>query len=169
MTAGIPDDLLTSIASGDPVDYAEIKQLGLDINASGVTHQRTLLMAAAYGNRADLIRLLVSDGAMVDRGNGIYGMAALHEAAWNGNINATTALLDLGANIDVTCDDETTPLMFAASSGECSAVRLLLSRGADVNRVDKHGFNALMMAIEKCQDEAASILEAAGSRVSDVE
>jgi ankyrin repeat protein len=56
-----------------------------------------------------------------------------------------------------------TPLMRAADAGRISAVRNLLSRGADVNEKDPIGITALMVAAGRGHLEVVKVLLAAGA------
>lgn len=92
----------------------------------------TLAAAACLGMWEEVARL----GATVNSAKKQFAfvMAALH-----GNTAALTALLDIGADVNERSADlysHGTPLHHAVSSGSLDAVKLLVSRGADVNAVD---------------------------------
>ena len=59
------------------------------------------------------------------------GMTALLHAAREGHIEAATALLDGGADIDQASADATTPLLMAALNGQFDLALVLVARGAD--------------------------------------
>ena len=59
------------------------------------------------------------------------GMTALLHAAREGHIDAATALLDGGADIDQASADTTSPLLMAALNGQFDLALLLIERGAD--------------------------------------
>ena len=59
------------------------------------------------------------------------GMTALLHAAREGHIEAATALLDGGADIDQASADTTSPLLMAALNGQFDLALLLIERGAD--------------------------------------
>ena len=59
------------------------------------------------------------------------GMTALLHAAREGHIEAATALLDGGADIDQASADTTSPLLMAALNGQFDLALLLVERGAD--------------------------------------
>lgn len=65
----------------------------------------------------------------------------------NGDESAAVRLLDEGANIEARdgCDHQTA-LVFAADRGHLPIVRLLVSRGADINAQDDKGWTALSEA-----------------------
>ena len=65
---------------------------------------------------------------------GVGGMTALHHAVRQGNLAATMALLDGGADINAKHDvDGTTPLLMAAINGQYDVAIRLIERGADPN------------------------------------
>ncbi len=61
------------------------------------------------------------------------GMTALLHAAREGHIEAATALLDGGADIDQISADATSPLLLAALNGQFDLALVLIERGADPN------------------------------------
>lgn len=65
--------------------------------------------------------------ANVDDTEQCGGFAALHLAAFNGHINATKALKDIGADISATDNKGQTALHVAARGGHRDVLELLLS------------------------------------------
>ncbi len=79
--------------------------------------------------------------------------------------DSAKALLEHGADVNVTANDGSTALMLAASSGDSEIVRDLLSKGADVSaKFTQTGKTALMLAREKDYTEIVQLLEAAGAK-----
>lgn len=72
-------------------------------------------------------------------------------AAREGFIDFVSTLIDFGANIDATTNDETcmNALLYAAENGHLEVLRLLLARGATLNQVDGKGRCALVLAASK--------------------
>lgn len=159
MSKSIPDAFLSAIAGGEPVSFQDIMSLGLDLNAAGVSINRTLLTSAAYAGRSDLIVALVDAGATLDTPSP-EGMTALHEAASRGQLAAVQKLLDLGANIEAEEPGGCTPLMLASAWGHRDVVRLLLEWGSDVKHRNRAGFTALMLAEYKDEADVAAMLSA---------
>ena len=58
----------------------------------------------------------------------------LIEAAGRGDVALVGQLIDQGASIDAVALDDWTPLTRAATEGHLDVVRLLLAKGADVNK-----------------------------------
>ena len=64
-------------------------------------------------------------------------------------LSAMTALLKAGAKINLACADGDTPLMRASRylyRNEMDGIKLLISKGADVNKTFPKGTSALMLA-----------------------
>ena len=72
-------------------------------------------------------------------------------------------LLDRGADINARATINNTPIQQAAYSGHLETVRLLLSRGANVNIVGEGG-SALHIAIEKGHTDIAELLRQHGAK-----
>ncbi len=119
-------------------DLAKVQLLAhrADVNAVSTNTGRSALMLAALADSSsDIVKLLLAasaDPTQVDAA----GMTTLN-AATLGNDTATIRLfVDAGAAIDA--PDRfvgSTPLMNAAANGNLEAVKLLLSKGANVNAV----------------------------------
>jgi ankyrin repeat protein len=60
----------------------------------------------------------------------------------------TKLLLDAGANVNSVKIDGTTPLHYAALTGQLELVQALLDNGGNINACTKDGFTPLDLAIE---------------------
>ena len=67
-------------------------------------------------------------------------------AAGKGEIEAMTALLEKGSDVNASDDSGATALLRAAGSGHLEAVKMLLDKGADLGTRDGDGSTALMWA-----------------------
>ena len=85
-----------------------------------------------------------------DRGPTMMGgLTPLHYAARQGNLAATVALLDKGANInEVTQSEQSTPLVLAIANGHLDVARVLVEHGADVNKANVMGVTPLYATID---------------------
>jgi ankyrin repeat protein len=97
-------------------------------------------------------------------------------------VETMKVLLDAGADLKLTTDDGTTPLMVAAGLGRCTfnpnikrgarsqsaeaAVTLLLDRGADINQVNEADFTALHGAAMRGLNEVIKILVDRGANIN---
>ena len=82
-------------------------------------------------------------------------MAALHAASAGGHLDIMKLLLDYDADIDLTDQENMTPLHYAVISGGKEAVSLLLKNGADTSIKTKEGKTALDIARELAEEELA--------------
>lgn len=73
--------------------------------------------------------------------------STLFNAVETGNLQAVTALLQGGADLDARNDEEMTPLMVASGLGHFDIVEALIALGANVNARNTLGWTALMKAI----------------------
>ncbi len=137
------------------------------------------LIAAARDGNAVAIREIVKKGADPNEAYGSLNWTPLMHAVYSNRISSVKALLDSGADVNRTGDDETeprtkqlrvTPLMMAAGYGYTPIVKLLLKRGADPALVDGDGNRALDYALTgtlyrrtflECQDSTVRALIAA--------
>lgn len=92
--------------------------------------------------------------------------SSLHDAAYRGDTAKITALLDSGA-YDVNTPNVRgwPPLFYAAGQNQFDVVRLLLGRGADINKKDDSGANVLVAAALKGSAEMTRFLIEKGADV----
>jgi ankyrin repeat protein len=83
---------------------------------------------------------------------------ALMNAARNGDSEAVSRMLDLGANINEKTSKGKTALMLAAAGGFTDTVKLLIERGADVKIRDNYDTTALIAAATSGHPDAAALL-----------
>ena len=76
------------------------------------------------------------------------GLTPLVLATREGHLDTIKALLDGGADINLTTADGTTALLVATQNADAEAAQLLISRGADVNRANSRGWNPLYMTVK---------------------
>ncbi|XP_048558689.1 ankyrin-1-like isoform X2 [Triticum urartu] len=93
---------------------------------------RALHVAAVHG-RMPVCAYLVEDLQVNVDATDESGETALSYAAVNGIVNVVRYLLDHGANPDKSGPGNRTPLHMAVGQGNCEIVKVLLSKGADVN------------------------------------
>ncbi|MBK6005350.1 ankyrin repeat domain-containing protein [Ramlibacter ginsenosidimutans] len=111
---------------------------------------RTPLIAAAEAACAEVVRTLIQVGADPERSDDL-GSTALHHAAWRSGEPASdclVALLDAGCDADEESGNGATAVMVAAHAGNVDGVRVLLSRGANVDARDADGNTPLLFALD---------------------
>ena len=93
----------------------------------------TAIHLAVWGGHEDTVALLASRGAPLDA-PASQGATPLLIAVQNGMTDMCALLLSLGCDVEESHQiEQTVPLQYAAIKGCHSMVRLLLSRGAEVN------------------------------------
>ena len=140
---GVPS-LLWAIQSEAPKSAMLLaKQPKIQLNAENQLGE-TALMMAAINNQLELAKLLIEQGADVNK----PGWTPLHYAATRGHREMMRLLLDHDAYIDSESQNGTTPLMMAAYSASPLAVKLLLEEGADPTLANHGNATALDLAIK---------------------
>ncbi|KAI7913393.1 hypothetical protein M0657_010044 [Pyricularia oryzae] len=142
--------LRTAVNSGYSERVLALISAGEDINACDSIGGSTALTLAVWLHRLDITRILIENGADVDKPDAT-GNTALHIAVKDGYEDIVALLLSSGANIDKPLHSWT-PLLFA--SRECHygcyarIAELLVNNGADVKAADYHGRTALHWAAQ---------------------
>ncbi|MDQ7826788.1 MAG: ankyrin repeat domain-containing protein [Candidatus Eremiobacteraeota bacterium] len=180
--------LLLALEKGEFLIAAFLVKSGADVHTAD-REKNTPLHHAAAALYDDIVIMLVKKGAQVNSRN-LAGDTPLMMAAHSGPSEVATFLLSHGASKDIfSCaglgDTKTmavllkkapdlarardgsgdTPLHYAAYAGQKSAVKLLLSQGADVNAQSKSLWTPLHNAALKGDSETASFLLEKGARV----
>lgn len=104
---------------------------------------RALLKAAGQG-RADMVSILLRQGARADAGAG--EIPAIFSAALGNHTECMRRLLEAGADINARNSKGSTPLMAAAFHGHLQATEFLVDAGADRFLRNKEGTDALGFA-----------------------
>ena len=138
---------------------------GANVNATDGAGRTVLFFAAERGN-SDVVQALLRHGGDVSVPDK-YGRTALFLASANGNCQVAEVLLSSGAKVEV-CDKYGNPLMFytahmmtgdKAHGSLIRMLRLLISRGADVNRTNSDGENLLLFFLTFARNGLAKMDE----------
>ncbi len=122
-------ELVRAARAGDGARVKELLQRDPRLLAARDPMGNTALIAAVNSGHDALAELLLDAGVAPD----------IHEASAIGDVERMTAWLDRSpALLDAYSAEGFPPLALAAHFGHADAVRLLLARGADVNRVARH-------------------------------
>ncbi|MCU1234291.1 MAG: Ankyrin [Candidatus Solibacter sp.] len=147
--------LVAAAAANDMASIRLLLEKGAAVNAKDPVGFTPLMHAAANGN-LKAVELLVARHADVNvvsaekidtAKNGplaIGNLTALMVGAPTGGADLMKALLDAGAKVDAEDVRRMTPLMLAIATDHADprTVRLLIERGADVNKKDREGQTA---------------------------
>lgn len=152
--------LMIASGSGKRDVVRVLLDMGADMsyqNSSG----RTSLMEACFHGELECAQLLIEHGSSC-LSRDFSGFSSLHYAVDGGNINMVNFVLNEGVPVD-DLDASTlsgwTPLMRVATlGGDAAIARVLVERGADVNRRDSEGNTVLMLATLNNLDELVRVL-----------
>lgn len=148
MRCSSEETLLHAAALKGNVEIAQrLLKKGSDIHATK-TDGLTPLQLAALGPSADMIRLLVAYGAIVDtKGtHGAAGMTPLHRAASMGYPATVQALIDAGADIELTWPGGSSSIGLAAADNNLATFSVLKNAGARVDSITDNGATILHVA-----------------------
>lgn len=167
------------IAASQAVDVESLRLLiarGAEVNAANGAGF-TALINAAGENDLEAVKLLLAKGADVHAANssggtvknGPIALKQMTPLLWAAPFAAPAlarALLDAGAKVDARDIRGMTPLMLAAGSEthDLATMRLLISRGADVNARSATGETALDWAKKHNDPAVLRLLREAGAK-----
>jgi len=88
----------------------------------------------------------------------------LHEAAWNGDVDAARKLIESGEDLNAREPaGGSSPLITAATFGQADVARLLIEAGADLDQQNNDGSTALITAAFFAREEIVAALLDAGA------
>jgi len=151
-------------------DYATARRLvaeGADANAADQSGW-TALMGAALSPDPTTTRLLLGAGAHVNASDK-DSVTPLYIAVFNRNIATASELINHGSDVNAIHKGNTFsegPLGVAARLSQPAVVKLLLEKGAEVNRADPLGNTPLMLVARSNCPKAVEFLIAAGAEVN---
>lgn len=93
------------------------------------------LLHAVWGGNADIVELLIKNGADVNATDA-NGRPVLHIAALGGNISIVKLLVARGARIEAKGGGALTPLAKALISGRAEIAKFLIAKGADLKPLE---------------------------------
>jgi ankyrin repeat protein len=161
--------LMAAARTGNPDVVRLLVAAGADVNARESIAGETALMWAAFENHGPIVRLLAAHGADVDArstrnsfprfkfGDGIVarptvlpkgGWTALMYAARQNAMEAAAALLESGADPNLTDPDGTSALVFAIINAHYDLAAMLVEKGADPDVADVSGMTAIYAAVD---------------------
>jgi len=141
--------LMTCSRTGDAAAVRALLSRGADVNRREPVHGQTALMWAAAGGQAQVVTLLVGAGADVRARSRAYPQTVTSEVTQRRGREALNYTVPRGGS---------TPILFAARSGDAESVRVLVAAGADVNDALPNGMTALVEAAHSGNEEAAIAL-----------
>jgi ankyrin repeat protein len=128
-------DAVTIAAVADDVETLALL-LSLGASAKQVTsrYDGTALIAAAHLGHDEVVRRLIAAGAPLDHVNNLHWTAVIESIVLgDGGVRhqrTLQALIDAGANLQLTDRDGRTPLQLAYARGHAAMARMLITGGA---------------------------------------
>ena len=151
--------LMLAARSGNAAAVQALLAKGADVNAREKTRQQTALMWAVSNKHPEVTRLLVAKGADVNARSAnrtrVFNMGGNRSA---GSASADTPLEEVNIG-------GSTPLLFAARSGDVESARQLIAAGANVNDVQADGNTVLILAAHSGHGTLAQLLMEHGADV----
>jgi len=141
--------LMTCSRTGDVKTVEALLARGADVNRRELRHDQTALMWAAAQKHPDVVARLVKAGADVEARSRAYTQTVTSEVTQRAGREALNYTVTRGGS---------TPLLFAARSGDSESARLLIEAGANVNDALPDGMTALVEAAHSGQQAVAMLL-----------
>ncbi|MGE3478387.1 MAG: ankyrin repeat domain-containing protein [Dongiaceae bacterium] len=153
-------------ASSKKIDEVLLPTIITPLSTSNLADESPLVVAAANGDLGELRRLLQENPGAINQVK--YGniWSLLKVAAYVGHAPCVRALIEAGADINITSLDGWTSLMCAAGNGHLECVKELIRAGADLEIANKHGNNALIQAVIHNRPECMKELIKAGANIN---
>jgi ankyrin repeat protein len=141
--------LMTCARSGGARAVKALLVKGARVNVKEKAHDQTAMMWAASQRHPEVTALLIEAGGEIDARSRTYAQTVVGEQTQRfGREELNYSVLRGGS----------TPLLFAARSGDTTSARLLLAAGANVNDALPDGTSALVLAAHSGHGETAAML-----------
>jgi len=152
--------LMNCARTGNAASVKVLLAAGANVNAKEPEHDQTALMWAAAEKHSDAVRVLLDGGADFRARSRTYTQTVTSEVTQRAGREELNYTVARGGS---------TPLLFAARSGDVESVRLLLAAGADVNDSLPNGMSALVLAAHSGNGPAARLMLEKGANPNDAE
>jgi ankyrin repeat protein len=129
--------LMTCARTGEAAAVRALLAKGADVNAREPSHDQTALMWAVAQQHPVVVAALLERGADVRARSRVYTQTVTSEVTQRAGREALNYTVSRGGS---------TPLLFAARSGDVESARLLLAAGANVDDMLPDGMTALVEA-----------------------
>lgn len=151
--------LMTCARTGNAAAVKALLTHGADAKAAEPEHNQTALMWAIAQNHPETAALLVEFGADIKARSKSYSQTVVGEQTQRAGREELNYNVMRGGS---------TPLLFAARSGDAESAKLLLSKGADPNDALPDGTSALTLAAHSGQRDVALALLDKGANPNDL-
>jgi ankyrin repeat protein len=141
--------LMNCARTGEAAAVRALVARGARVDARESAHQQTALMWAAAERHPEAVAALLAAKADVRARSVVYSQTVTSEVTQRAGREALNYSVPRGGS---------TPLLFAARSGDAASARLLLDAGADVNDTVADGLPALTLAAYSGHGDVAAVL-----------
>jgi ankyrin repeat protein len=141
--------LMNCARTGDAAAVRALLARGARVDARETAHQQTALMWAVAERHPDAVAALIAARADVRARSAVYSQTVTSEVTQRAGREALNYTVSRGGS---------TPLLFAARSGDAASARQLLDAGADVNDTMADGLPALTLAAYSGHGDVAAVL-----------
>lgn len=141
--------LMNCARTGNDASVKALLKAGARVNVKEPEHDQTALMWAAAEKHPEVVHLLIDAEADIRARSKTYPETVTSEVTQRAGREELNYTVLRGGS---------TPLLFAARSGDADSLRLLAAAGADVNEELPNGMSALVLAAHSGQGEAARLL-----------
>ena len=141
--------LMTCARAGDARGVKALLVKGARVNVKETSHDQTALMWAAAQRHPDVTGLLIEAGAEINARSRTFPQTVVGEQTQRFGREELNYTVPRGGS---------TPLLFAARSGDAASVRLLLAAGASANNQLPEGMSALVVAAHSGHTEVGLLL-----------
>jgi ankyrin len=141
--------LMNCARTGNADSVKALIAAGARVNVKEPEHNQTALMWAAAERHPEALKVLLEAGADMRARSRTYSQIVTSEVTQRAGREELNYTVLRGGS---------TPLLFAARSGDVECVRLLVAAGADVNDQLPNGMTALILAAHSGNGEAAGLL-----------
>ncbi|KAK5723236.1 hypothetical protein LTR15_004933 [Elasticomyces elasticus] len=169
------EKLYSAACAGDVEHVKLLLSLGAPVNSSSLVKglyesfkpaksgMLSPLAGAAGHGQADLVELLLAEGAELNPHVNHSSSSPLHEAIRGDDIDLAHYLLQLGSDVNNLNAYNTTALMYAVKYSSAEMVKLVLSYKPDLNQVSFIGTAAVHWAVWPNRPEILALLLDAGA------
>ena len=155
--AGGETALMAAARAGGPGAVDALLDAGAPVNAIETTRGQSALMWAVANRRPAITRMLLDHGA------DIHARTGTRRRVYNMGGSRSAGSASRGIALEEVAEGGTTPLLFAARSGDLESARLLIAAGADVHDTAADGNTALNIAAHSGHGSLAAFLLDAGA------
>ena len=150
--------LMTCARAGNVDAVSALLKHGADVNAKEKIEDQTALMWAVAERHPDVVRVLLEHGADVHARSRIFGQLIVRDENGARLVCPPPGVNAPCVNAETVEKGGSTPLLFAARSGDIESARLLIAAGANVNEQAPDGDSVLVVAAYSGNGKLAEFL-----------